>query len=150
MATFEFQVGVPTVLTGVLKEAKGPKSYVFKYPTKIETFADMINAAHANKGKKDRHGDWEFVMLTDLKSQDDGLNMREDVYELDRRAHGKNTLRSKVSDYTVNGEKLWFFGIRALTDAEMARSQAKKDLKVANKDAVTEAELLKVIKKISK
>lgn len=150
MAGFKFQVAVPSVLTGVMAEAKAPKSYVWNFPTELTNFADMIKAAKKAKGNKDRHGEWEFTMITDLSSRDEALKIRDDVYELNRMADGRNTLRSKIKNYMVNGEELWYFAIRALTDTELAKKDERAQYKEDNKDAVSQADILKIVNSINK
>lgn len=152
MATFKYEVGVPSVLTGVLAKAKAPKGYVFNHPDleSLNMFANMIRDAKAKKGAKNRHGEWEFVMVMDLESKDAALAMRDDVYEINRLADGRNTLRSKIQGYMVNGEELWFFAIRSLTDSELAKKDARKEFKEENKDAISQADLLKIVNGINK
>lgn len=152
MATFKYEVGVPAVIAGVTAKAKAPKGYVFNYPDleSLNMFADMIRAAKAKKGDKTRHGEWEFVTVTDLESKEAALNMRDDVYEINRLADGRNTLRSKIQSYMVNGEELWFFAIRALTDSELAKKDARAEWKAVNKDAVSQSDLLKIVNGINK
>ena len=145
MARFKFEVAVPSVLVGVMAEAKTPKAYVFNFPEDLEDFAAMLNAAEKNKGNKDRHGEWEFVTILDLPSQEECLKMRNDLGELNKLAKGRTTTRSRIKSYTVNGKELWFFGIRALTDTELEKKDERKAFKEANKDAISNADLLKIV-----
>lgn len=152
MASFKYEVGVPSVIAGVTAKAKAPKGYVFNHPDleSLNMFASMIKDAKAKKGAKNRHGEWEFVVVTDLESKEAALAMRDDVYEINRLADGRNTLRSKIQSYMVNGEPLWFFAIRALTDSELAKKDARAEWKAENKDAVSQTDLLKIVNGINK
>lgn len=147
MATFKYEVGVPSVLAGVTAKAKAPKGYVFNHPDleSLTHFAGMISSANAQKGAKNRHGEWEFVTVLDLESKEAALAMRDDVYEINRLQAGRNTLRSKIQSYMVNGKELWFFAIRALTDSELAKKDARKEFKEENKNAISQADLLKIV-----
>ncbi len=90
------------------------------------------------------------MTITDLTSREECEKIRDDVGELSRLADGRTTTRSKITSYTVQGKELWLFGIRALTDAELARKDAKKAHKEEFKDAVPNDVLLKIVGTINK
>lgn len=146
MATFKFEIVDTSVLDGVRKEVK--PSYVWKFPTELDMFADLINAAKAQKGKKNLRDEWVFIGVPKLRNKLEAESIRSDVYELNHMKEGKHTLRSRVKEYTQDGETFWMLSIRYLSDAEQHERDTRKAKKEANKDAVSASDLAKVLAKI--
>jgi hypothetical protein len=123
MATFEFQVGIPSVIAGVTERKK---SYVFNYPEQIDTFIQGLDHAKTLKGKMevDHKGNLipVFTNIMDLTSLDDAQAIKADFNELNVRQEGKPSLKTTIKAYKNDqGQERWLFGFRYNTDAEQKR-----------------------------
>lgn len=145
MATFEFEIIDYSVIDGVRREKK-KSAYVFNYPTDIGRFAEFVAAAKAQKGKKNKNDEWVFVGFPKLRNKLEAEKIRDDVYELNKVAEGKPTLRSRIRDYTEDGKTYWLLSVRYLTDSE----QETRD-KGRNKETnVSKSDLQAALDKINK